>query len=239
MNKRKFAWAATIFVAVFCLAGALWCVFGSATVTMSQQELQDKIDAKIPHTTTNGVTVSAVKLDLSDNKIGIGFEASATKLKTDFAVKAQTKGQMRYNNADGSFYFAPEVVHLEDVKVNSSSVADTVGNLVNKLTPKRLEEEKAKLAKKGAELLDSVIQSGAEMTLERMPVYKLKNDFKGVVVKMVLEKVEVRDGNVIAHLSFWQFTRTVISFIATFVLCVVIAIVLLLTAGGGGIEPVR
>lgn len=45
------------------------------------------------------------------------------------------------------------------------------------------------------------MQKSAETVLERVPVYTLKNDFKGYVVHAVLESVEVKDGNVIAHLG--------------------------------------
>ncbi len=208
MAKRKFVWGAIVVAFLIGAAGIAWNLFGLHEVKMTQSELQQKIDLKMPHMTKNGVTVSSVQLDLTGDKIGLVIVASATKLKTDFVVKAETKGTLTYNNMDGTFHFKPDELKLVDVKTNGESVANRVDRLVEKwVTSKKVLDNKDEVTKAAADLVNSMVQKSAEVTLEHIPVYKMPDTFKGNVARMFLKSVEVKDQTIIAHLSFWQFTK--------------------------------
>jgi hypothetical protein len=227
--KRKLAWAAIIVAAVVALVGIAWTFFGVHEITMTQAEIQQKIDAKMPHTTNSGVTVSDVKIDLSDNKIGLTLDASATKFHMQYLIGAQTKGTLRYNSAEGSFYFQPDVLEVTRVEANGEGVSDNVGKLIDKwVDSKKINDNKAELMAKAEEVVQSLVQKSIEVVLTHVPVYTLPDNLKGNVVRVFLKDVEVRDGTVIAHLSIWQFTKWVIGFV-----------VMLLVAVGFGIALIR
>lgn len=98
MSKRKTAWVIAVLFLLIGAAGVAWNLFGLHDVKMTQAEVQQKIDVKMPFVTKNNVTVSSVQLDLTGDRIGLVIVASATKLKTQFIVKAETKGTLNYNN---------------------------------------------------------------------------------------------------------------------------------------------
>ena len=225
MSKRKLAWGAIVIALLIGIAGVCWNVFGLHEVKMTQSEVQQKIDAKMPFTTKNGVVIHSVALDLTGDKIGLVITASATKLKTEFIVKAETKGTLTYNNLDGTFHFKPDELKLVDVKTNGESVSNKLDAFVEKWvsSPKVL-ANKDELVKAGAELVNSMVQKSAEFTLERMPVYKMPNDFKGNIARMFLSSVEVKDQTIIAHLSFWQFTKMLMFYAFILVLAIGFAI---------------
>jgi len=225
MSKRKLAWVAVVIAFLVGVAGVCWNVFGLHEVKMTQAEVQQKIDLKMPYTTKNGVTVSSVQLDLSGDKIGLVIVASATKLGTEFIVTAQTKGTLTYDNMDGTFHFKPDELKLVDVKTNGESVANRVDRLVEKwVTSKKVLDNKDEVVKAAAEMVNSMVQKSAEMTLERVPVYTMPDTFKGNVARMFLKSVEVKDQTIVAHLSFWQFTKMLMLYAVILVLAIGLAI---------------
>lgn len=234
MNKRKFAWAAIFVALIIGIAGVCWNIFGFSEVKMSQAELQQRIDAKMPHTTKNGVTVSDVHLDLTGDVIALSLGAKATKLKTEFDIKAQTRGILTYNNLDGTFHFRPEELKLTDVKTNGESVANRLDRFVDKwVDSKKILDHKDELVHAAAGLVNTTIQAAAEKTLEHVAVYKLPDNLKGNVARMFLQSVEVKDGNVIAHLSFWQFTKMVMFYGFVLIAAIGMTIALMMNPGWG------
>lgn len=228
MSKRRFAWGAVVIALLIGAAGIAWNIFGLHEVKMGQAEVQQKIDVKMPFTTKKDVVIHSVALDLTGDKIGLVIVASAKKMKTEFVVKAETKGTLTYNNLDGTFHFKPDELKLVDVKTNGESVATRLDNFVEKWvsSPKVL-ANKDELVKAGAELVNSMVQKSAEFTLERMPVYKLPETFKGQMARMFLSSVEVKDQTIIAHLSFWQFTKMMILYAFVVVVAIGFAIALI------------
>lgn len=227
-SKRPIAWGVIVVALIAGIAGICWNLFGLHEVKLTQQELQQRIDVKMPHTTKNGVTVSAVHLDLTGDRIGLIFTATAKKMGTEFTITAQTRGTLVYNNLEGTFRFKPEELQLVDVKTNGESVATRFNRFVDKWvdSPKIL-DRKDELAASASELVNSLIQKGAEMTLERVPVYKMPDTFKGNIARMFLESVEVQNQTVIAHLSFWQFTKIMLLYGFVIVLAIGFAVVLI------------
>jgi hypothetical protein len=228
MTKRKLAWGAICIALLVSVIGAGWAFFGTHEITMTQAELQQKIDTKMPYTTQNGVTVSNVKLDLSGDKIGLSVDASATKLGTEFLIGAQTSGNLRYDNASGAFYFSPDTLKMTRMEANGTKVSEKVGAFIDKwVDSKKILDNKAELTTAAEEIVHTMVQKSAETVLTRVPVYTLPNDLKGTVVRAFLKDVEVKNGTIIAHLSLWQFTLNVIAFLFVLVIAIGLTIVLL------------
>jgi len=81
------------------------------------------------------------------------------------------------------------------------------------------------------------VQKSAEIALDRVPVYTLPDNFKGHVARMALSSVEVKDGTVIAHLSFIQFTGMVLTYLALGAATILIAVFLVVAAANGVALP--
>jgi len=233
MNKRKWAWGATVVALVVAVIGIGWSFFGVDQISMTQAQIQEKIDEKMP-ATQKGVTVSNVKLDLADDKIGLTLNAATTKFNTEYRMSTATRGTLRYDHSRGAFYFHPETLKITDIQANGSNVADKVGGFIDKwVDSPKIVDKKAELMAKAEELTQSLVQKSAETVLERVPVYTLKKDWKGIVIRAVLTDVEVKDGNVVAHLSLWQLTKTVALFLVMFVAAIGMTVALMMNPEWG------
>ncbi len=247
MKKRTLAWLAIVFTLLVAVAGFGWTFFGVHEVSMAQADLQSRIDQKMP-VTQKGVTISGVKLDLSNDKINLDLDAATTKFKTEYKMHCHTIGTMRYDSQRGAFYFHPEAVKFNDVRANGTNVAEKVGGLIDKwVDNKKVRENKDEIMQFAEDTTQKLVQSSAETVLERVPVYTIKDDnVKGWVIKSSLKSVEVKDGKVIAHISLWSLTTAVIGYIVLFLIAILFLVLLLMnpefgvailsiaTLGGGG-----
>ena len=72
MKARKIAWIVTSVVLILAVVGIVWAAAGGTyEKRLTVQELQAKIDEKMPFTTKNGVVISGVKLALTPGKIAL------------------------------------------------------------------------------------------------------------------------------------------------------------------------
>jgi len=235
---RPRTWITLILAAIFSIGAALWHSYGVSEVVLQQADLQQRIDAKLPFVTKNGVTVSQAQIDLSGDKIGLNVAASASKLGVSYGVKASTRGDLRYDNSRGAFYFHPDALNVTDVKIGDQSVEDKASSLIDKFvkSPKIL-ANKEHLMTVANDLVQHSIQRGAEITLERVPVYTLPDNFKGHVARLALQSVEVKNGAVVAHLSFMQLTGMVLLYAGLFVLVLAAAVGIVFAAASGAELP--
>jgi hypothetical protein len=238
MKLKTRTWLTLAAAATIALVCAWWNVYGGSDIVLPQQELQQKIDAKLPFVTKSAVTVSQAQLDLSGDKIGLTVAASATRLHRTYTVQAQTRGTLRYDNLSGAFYFHPEALRVIDVQAGEVSVPGKASAIFDKfVTSEKLRADKQALMTEAAEIAQNSMQRAAESALERVPVYTLPQNFKGHVARMALSSVEVKDGSLIAHMSFLQFTGMVLVYAGMFVLVLVIGGVLVVAAANGVALP--
>ncbi|MBY0359478.1 MAG: DUF1439 domain-containing protein [Candidatus Obscuribacterales bacterium] len=227
--KRLFAGGLAAVLFVISAAGIYLTFYGTYDVVLPQNELQQKIDAKLPHVTKNGVTVSKVQLDLSNDKIGFDVDASITKLGAEYALSSQTKGTLVYDNTKGEFFFLPDKLKLNDVKIGGTSVVGKVGQLLGKLKdPNKASPAQQEVRAAAEGMVQNFIQEASHKVMLSIPVYKLPDNFKGNVTNMLLKSVEVKNGNIIAHLSLAKYSKMVIVYIVMLIAAAVITTALIL-----------
>lgn len=225
MKSKKVLGIAGIVVACIGVAGLLWAFIGDKKVSLTEAQLQSKIDAKMPFE-QKGVHINDAHIDLSNDRINLSFEAATQRLGTDVKMHVTTIGNMRYDQKAGAFYFEPEEVRISNVHAHGIDIGGTVGTFVKKVGSKKIIEKAGELAEKLDKATQSAIQQAAAAALQRTPVYKLQDDFKGQLIHASLKKVEVQDHKVIAHISIWQLTLAVIGYILLIVIGIAILIML-------------
>lgn len=229
MKRRTAFWGVTAVLLVVGVVGLLFTVFGSHTLTFTQAELQQKVDAKLPYTTAkHNVTVNGATVDLSGDRIGLVFEAETVKVGQDFKINAGTTGNLRYDVKEGSFYFTPQTLEMTNFEVNDKVFGRRFGQFLDRHLSSGLVERRQQLAAWAKTETTEKVQSAAEAALARIPVYTLKNDFKGNIARMTITNVEVKDSTLIVHLSFLQLTGFVLLYALLFVAALAFAVVLVL-----------
>ena len=231
MKARKIAWIVTSVVLILAVVGIVWAAAGGTyEKRLTVQELQAKIDAKMPFTTKNGVVVSGVKLALTPGKIALDVQASGRKLGTDWEVAASTKGELVYPEAGGGkFYFHPDDVQIQSFKTGGGKASEKVGKFIDKwVSSPKIVENKGEIMQTVDKVVhDSVVKS-AKFALANVAVYTFKDDYKGTVARLALEKFDVQQDVIVIKLSFWRLTMWVFTFIGIGILCIGFAVAMLL-----------
>jgi hypothetical protein len=208
------AWTLATILLLVGAVGVYWNFFAEQSITISQSDLQSRIDAKMPFTAKHGVTVSKATVILG-NDITLDFVASTQKFGKEYSLNGVGKGVLTYDNSRGAFFFKPEKLELKDFKANGAGVniGDKVGGLLDKwVDSPKITANKQEIVEAAEVAGQKLVQRSAEAVLAVTPVYKIPDTLKGQTIRMFLHSVEVKDGNLIAHLSLWQFTVSVMLF---------------------------
>ncbi len=214
MTKRMLAWTLATILLLVGAVGVYWNFFAEQSITISQSDLQSRIDAKMPFTAKHGVTVSKATVILG-NDITLDFVASTQKFGKEYSLNGVGKGVLTYDNSRGAFFFKPEKLELKDFKANGAglNIGDKVGGLLDKwVDSPKITANKQEIVEAAEVAGQKLVQRSAEAVLAVTPVYKIPDTLKGQTIRMFLHSVEVKDGNLIAHLSLWQFTVSVMLF---------------------------
>jgi hypothetical protein len=208
------AWTLATILLLVGAVGVYWNFFAEQSITISQSELQNRIDAKMPFAAKHGVTVSKATVVLG-NDITLDFVASTQKFGKEYSLNGAGKGLLTYDNSRGAFFFKPEKLELKDFKADGAgiSIGDKVGGLLDKwIDSPKITANKQEIVEAAEVAGQKLVQRSAEAVLAITPVYKIPDTLKGQTIRMFLHSVEVKDGNLVAHLSLWQFTVSVLLF---------------------------
>ncbi|MFA7340582.1 MAG: hypothetical protein WC028_27610 [Candidatus Obscuribacterales bacterium] len=218
MTKRMLVWTLATILLLVGAVGIYWNFFAEQSITISQRDLQSRIDAKMPFEAKHGVTISKATVIL-DNDITLEFVASAKRYGKEYSLNGVGKGVLTYDNSRGAFFFKPEKLELKNFQEDGSGInigdkiGDKVGGLIDKwVDSPKINANKQEIIDAAAAVGQSLVQRSAETVLAVTPVYKIPDTLKGQTIRMFLQSVEVKDGNLVAHLSLWQFTVSVMLF---------------------------
>lgn len=254
ISRKTWRYLRTGLIVFGCLAlaAAIYMASKVHDVTITEQELQEKIDEKLPLTTKSGVTINKADVRLTD-ALTLHAVASAEKLGQHIEGEVITTLHLVYRS--GRFYTVPSEIHIERLLFNDLNVGEQtargIGGIVGSQGVdeeiQKLEETKGLkgsvgryLRKKKTELTDedergaaggivqeqteALVVKGASKALTHIPVYRLPDTLKGSVIKMMITDVEIKDGAMTVYLSFWQLGLHVLVFLVLFIGLIALAI---------------
>lgn len=226
MTKRRLVW---IFVAIFTIVSIVGIIIAANAVhdiTLTQTEVQKKIDDKLP-ATKDGVTVERVQVEFRENLLLLIIDGKGEKLGQKFAVSVNARGTPYYDSFKGAFYFRPDDLQITNLKLNGDDISNKVEKFIDKyVDSEKINKNKNEISSIIEEWVRGVIGNIVTWTLMRIPIYTLPDTMKGNTVRMMLKSVEVHDGSVTLRLSFWQFTKIVAIYCFILLLAIAIAICL-------------
>ena len=163
--------------------GLLWhsMIFAfSYTVELTQAELQEKLNAKMPlkkkkFLTTIVVDKAAVTLTEGSDRIGLACDLKAEVAGYTATGTTKLEGGIKYVADKGEFYFVdPEVVELTVDQVSA----------------------------RYQEAVRKAMDYTAKKSLAKVPVYRFKDDsLKQKLAKATLKSIKVKDNKLLLELS--------------------------------------
>ena len=190
MSKRKIAWIVVALVGLLSTAGLVWSVFGTDRLTFTAVELQSRLNQQLPRTVRD-VTIERVDVALADNRLALRIAMQARVLQQPVSATVSARGVPRYAADQAAMYFDADDIKIEQLAIAGRTV---VG------------QEGGRLGNTVRSTLQGVAESGIKAYLATRPVYRFKDDFKGVVLKAALVNVAIEQNTLAVTFSLWNLT---------------------------------
>jgi hypothetical protein len=235
MTRRGLMWAGV--VALFLLAiGGFWGFYGTHRVTFTEAQVQELINKQLDrdfpvkgaaHLLVKTINVRSATIHIQDNRIVALVDVEGT-LRTNkaFTLTAYAIGVPTYSF--GELFFKPDKIEVQKFAYQGSTPTE----LFTRFAKRYVSDDKARqLVEDKAPAVESwmttVAQAAAVHTLEQRPVYRLKDDVKGLLVKASLASVTIDQDRIAVTFSIWQLTVSVLFGILCLIGGIVVILILL------------
>jgi hypothetical protein len=245
MTKRKGAWMGLAVAALASVIGiAVGVSGGTYTVRLTQEEVQQKIDQKLAHKDTfkkgpASIRVKNARAELTDRLL-VHVDMEGEQLfKTHFSLSTVATGEVSYR--DGEFFFTPakDGVRIENFQYDGPPIAERIVKRSERyLTNRGLRNAVEDAAPHVEAWMKASAEYGATAYLSKAPIYRLKNDFKGIVAKAALEKVEIKDGKLAITFTIWHLAYMVVAWIFVLIMVLGFMFALMQSPGWGAVAIV-
>ena len=206
MSRRRIAWIVIALVGLLSAVGLLWSMFGSDRLTFTAEELQSRLNQQLPRTVRD-VTIERVNVALADNRLGLRIAMQARVLQQPVSATVSARGVPRYAASDAAMFFDADEIKIEQLAIGGRTV---------------LGEEGGRLGHTARSALQGVAESGIKAYLAARPVYRFKDDFKGVVLKAALVNVAIEENTLAVTFSLWNLTVTAAMFALILIILVLV-----------------
>ena len=202
MSRRRIAWIVVVLVGLLSAAGLLWSIFGSDRLTFTAAELQSRLNQQLPRTARD-VTIERVDVALADNRLALHIAMQARVLQQPVSASVSARGVPRFAADEAAMYFDADEIKIEQLAIAGRTV---------------LGEEGGRLSN----AVRSALQGVAESGIKARPVYRFKDDFKGVVLKAALVDVAIEQNTLAVTFSLWNLTMTAAMFALILIILVLV-----------------
>jgi hypothetical protein len=196
MTRRRLAWIAIVLLGVLGILGALWSAFGTEKIVFTAAQLQERANRQLPRD-FKGVTVERTTITIAEGRIALRVEIHATALGQGFAAVVSARGEPIYERERGELFFDAEDVKVENFTPTGGSLAARIDRL-----------DKTLLGRVEA-AAGTLIAAGIKVYLAARPIYRFKDDLKGIILKAAISNIAIERDTVAITVSFVNVTVTV------------------------------
>jgi hypothetical protein len=213
MTTCRLLWIAALPLAGITLAGAVLSAFGPERIALTQADLQERINRELPRQFHN-VTVERATVALADGRITIRAETRASALGKTVATATVVRGVPQYNAGRGEVIFDAEDVKIEDS--GSGGIVKQLGIRIGGRLGEQLQQNMPKVEDAAAGLVAGSIKAW----LAARPVYRFKDDIKGLVFKATLKDMAIEGDTLVIGLSLIRLSAAGIAWLGGLALVV-------------------
>ena len=210
MNKRRVVWIGLAAVGALVVAGLAWSAFGPTTIVLTAPQIQERINRALPRE-FKGVTVERATVTIADDKVALRVEARASALGQTLNIAVSARGVPRYEPAQGEIFFDAEDVKIEDASLVGGALAERLSARLGDRAP----------------MFRNAAAAGVTAYLAARPVYRFKDDLKGIVGKAALGHISVQHDAIVITVSVARLTTTVAIALAVLLVIVVLVVQLI------------
>jgi hypothetical protein len=209
MTRRTVAWIALAVIGAIIVAGIVWEAVGPTTIVLTAPQLQERINRALPRE-FKGITVEKASVNIAQSQIALKVEARASALGQTLATVVSARGVPRYEPEQAEIFFDPEDVKVEDLAFAGGPLAERLAGPL----------------RERAQTIRDAAAAGMRAFLAARPVYRFKDDVKGIIGKAALGNIAMQPDAIVITLSAVKLSATVAIGLAA-LLAIVFLIVLL------------
>jgi hypothetical protein len=221
---------AAVLLSALTLGGAALSAFGPERIALTQDALQERINRELPRQ-FRSVTVERATIALADGRITVRADTRASALGKTIASATVARGVPQYNTERGEVFFDADDVKIEDS--GSGGLVKQLGLRVGGKLGEKLEQNMPKVEDAAAGLVAGSIKAW----LASRPVYRFKEDIKGLVFKATLKDMTVEGDTLVIGVSLIRVSAAVVAWLCGLALVVLGGAWLWIARGGA--EPER
>jgi hypothetical protein len=196
MNRRRLTWIALTALGVLAVSATLWSVFGPDQIVLSATQLQARINMALPRE-FRGVTVEQAVIAVADGQVALRVETRAAVFGRAFRAVVLARGVPRFAAEYSALFFDATDVKVTDFVVTDQNVAERSGLLSTAF-------------REGAEAAaGKAIAAGIRVYLAERPVYRFKEDLKGIVLKAAVSDIKTQGDAIVVTVSLVRLTQMV------------------------------
>jgi hypothetical protein len=186
MSKRVLVRTLVIVLALLATAGMLWSMFGTSKLVFTESELQERLNQQLPRTVRD-VTIERIDVGLAESRLALRIAFQAIGLAPEGVGGPVDPGRaaLRAGKRHDAF----------------RSRGDEHRSADNR------RQERAAGRRRGP-----AAERAIKAYLAARPVYRVKDDLKGVLLKAALVDVAIERDRLVVTFSIWNLTTTVAIF---------------------------
>jgi hypothetical protein len=184
-------------------------------ITISNSTIQSQIDKKLPFTKEKlgiKVVINQAKTTITDN-VTLDLNGIGSIFEKTIPFSAHVVGTVNYKN--GSFYFNPNDIVIDYGKAETNITESPIASKIIDSSIKKSKE----LGINNDDFKNFVTNT-IKNKMETIPVYTLKSS----VIKASLKDVKLKDGNIYINMSVFELAKTVLIFLVSGILIIIISL---------------
>jgi hypothetical protein len=213
MTTPRLIWFAALPLAALTIAGAALSAFGPERIALTEADLQERVNRALPRE-FHGVTVERATVNLAEGRIAVRAETRASALGKTIATAAVARGVPQYNAERGEVFFDADDVRIEDA--GSGGLVKQLGLRIGGRLGEQLEQNMPRVEGAAAGLVAGSIKAW----LATRPVYRFKDDVKGLVFKATLKDITIEGNTLVISASLIRLSAAVAAWLAGLALVV-------------------
>lgn len=223
MTKRKKLWIGAITAFIVLVFIGCEIALRTHSVRLSNDLIQNKINANLPREVAHNVVVDAVQVKFVNDKVLVTIGMHGLKLGKNFSMTAQAFGIPEYREAEGKFYFMTSEVDIKSFTFgNTNSTRETTSTKITKLAERYITNKGVQDAikdsvpqidlavAKAEKWMEEYAEKAAISIINRVPVYSLKDNLKETIVRASLNSVRVEGNDIVVTFSLIKLTMSVV-----------------------------
>jgi hypothetical protein len=195
VSKRRLAWIALAVLGALAALETLWTAYAPDQIVLTTAELQERINRALPRQ-FKGVTVEQAAVSVADGRVALRVTTNASALGQSVKAVVAARGVPRYDGDRGEIFFDADDVRVTDFNLAGGSLAERIDRL-------------GVLRERVETAAGSAVAAGLKAYLAARPVYRFKEDIKGIVLRAALSDVATQGDAIVIKVSLVRLTTTV------------------------------